>query len=592
MNGSESINRPLLCPKSGQLLDALVTAFRLDDPAVGGAQSARHLNRAERPAKEYFAGDWVGDERRQEVCDWVADALLHSGVLGALELPAEAPEGFPSLRPMLAGTLYAWLFNWDAAFHTVAARWPHADQAMGGFILGRQAVIDLALRWAAATFLTREGLPHGDRPPWAERASGSAVLRRVLNQYLPSRGLDEYAKLFDVDPRTLDRWISQDEPVRPSEGNLVGIATALAKGDDGAQRRILTRLRREYGLCALWEELAASIGWKWATELGRGLVRLTRETLKVHGDEPPNQHFLVNQSLSFMNGAALPINALVLDDWLRAGQPPLWGDDILAARDGRLELRLTGCFRTIANWHAEPEPEWIATMGRTPEERRAVREHAVLWAMNDNRATPEVVRSLQARGHTVQRIPAPNDAVRISNRVQQAMVCMQHGDEEGSLEHWRRLIELEPANPRHRFFYGAALWQTQAPDFDGAVQQLQEACRLAPDWDRPFVEIAIIWLKRGVFDMALHHLHTQADRFRPNSDHFNWQEGVALRLLGRLDEALAAFERAVALNPDHGMAFDFAADCAYRLHDKVKGRRYAKKAYDLGFSESFRRWEP
>lgn len=44
------------------------------------------------------------------------------------------------------------------------------------------------------------------------------------------------------------------------------------------------------------------------------------------------------------------------------------------------------------------------------------------------------------------------------------------------------------------------------------------------------------------------------------------------------------------LNPTHALTFDLAADCAFCLLDKVKGRRYAKRAYDLGRFESYRRY--
>ena len=53
---------------------------------------------------------------------------------------------------------------------------------------------------------------------------------------------------------------------------------------------------------------------------------------------------------------------------------------------------------------------------------------------------------------------------------------------------------------------------------------------------------------------------------------------------------LLAFERAVALNPNHGLAFNRAAECAFLLRDTAKCRRYAKRAYELGSFDSHHKY--
>ena len=212
----------------------------------------------------------------------------------------------------------------------------------------------------------------------------------------------------------------------------------------------------------------------------------------------------------------------------------------------------------------------------------------MLHLMNDNSATPERIAAAQAAGNVVYRVPAQNDQIRIANQTLQAEDCVTRRDFKGAVPHRARVVALDPTNALYRFSFGATL--RQAGEWDRALEELRESCRLDPAWDRPFVEIAIVWLNRGMQDQALFHLQSRGDDFRARSDHFNSLEGIALRLLGRLDEALVAFERAVELNPKHGLAFDLAADCAFRLLDKEKGRRYAKRAYDLGSFDSFRKY--
>lgn len=585
-------DRALECPKSGQLLGLLVSCLRLDDPAVGGRTAAPHLDRNRRPAKEYFAGAWLGDERRYEVCNWIAAALLQSGLLGDLLLPNE--HGARSVAPdgILGPTIYGWLQRWDCAFHRTAVRWPRADRVLGGFVMSRQVVIDAALRAVAARYLAADAIPINPDPPWCHRAGAARITRRILEQHFPARSLEYCAGAFEVDRRTIERWRDEREALVPSEDSLCRIAAAIADAGGMSLPAALVCLRRQYGMFSLLREIARGIGWKWALELAKQFLQFQAWTIADFGTESVTAEFLRNQGLSLMNGVAFPLNAVVLDEWLKRDLGPLWHDDVIAARDGAVESRLNGCFRVIGNWH-DGRPLCLPGMDDlTPSQMRDFCERAFLWAMNDNSLDPSQAAELTAAGHTVVRIPARDDAVRVANRVQQAMTAVQRGDYEGSLAHWARVVALEPTNAKYRFFYGAALWQAiPSKDFERAVQELEEACRLDPQWDRPFVEIAIVWLNRGLPDQALHHLQSDASGFRSRSDHFNWIEGVALRLLRRHEEALAAFERAIELNPDHAESWDFAADCAFHVNDRIKGRRYAKRAFDLGRRTSHQKWD-
>ncbi len=573
------------CPKSGQLLGAVVAAFHLDDPAVGGRDAARHLDRSLRHIKDYFAGEWVGEERRQEVCRWVAEALVNSGLLAGLRF-ARAEDGAETpVAPILAATIHAWLRWWDAEFHVAADRWPGADRAMSAVALARPVVVDLALRWTGVLVLSSRSAPK-EAPRWCEQGGGAKILRAVIDEHYPNRTLDEYVQAFEVDRRTVDRWLSQSDPLIPSEDSIARVATVLSQGSGATANDIRVRLRGEYGMFVLLRDLAGITGWHWATELGVGLVRLVRLTIEDFGDEEPTRHYLENLSLSVMNGSWLPLNADVLDEWLRRDLAAFWVDDVRATRDRRIAERLTQCLRVVGPWGVDGPPQLPGDFGRTPKERREVLESIAILAMRDNRATPERLARAAEQGQVFGRIPAKDDSTRIANRTMQAEACIAVGDFKGAVSHLARLVELSPADPKARFFYGATLWQ--AGQWDRAAEELRESVRLKPDWDRPFVEIAIVWLNRGMADQALFHLQSEGARFREGSDHFNHVEGIALRLLGRLDEALVAFEHATTLNSQHALAFDLAADCAFRLFDKVKGRRYAKLALDLGRDESWR----
>lgn len=142
--------RSFTCLTSGQMLGALVSAFRLHQSSVGGP-SAEFIGsgNAGKRARDYFEGKWIPEETRHEICTLVVQALVHSRILPPLRLPAASSGEALETEQVLRIALFTWLQIWDAAFVAPAARWPSADAALSGFVMGRQVVIDLALRWAA-----------------------------------------------------------------------------------------------------------------------------------------------------------------------------------------------------------------------------------------------------------------------------------------------------------------------------------------------------------------------------------------------------------------------------------------------------------
>jgi len=62
----------------------------------------------------------------------------------------------------------------------------------------------------------------------------------------------------------------------------------------------------------------------------------------------------------------------------------------------------------------------------------------------------------------------------------------------------------------------------------------------------------------------------------------DYLQGIALRDLGRVADALGAFEEILAVEPGHLGALEQAALCAYALHRRVVGNRYARSARRLG----------
>src|SRR5688500_3782535 len=129
----------LECPTSGVLLGALVKAFELDDPEVGGPTAAYLGSKDEgRTARRYFGGETVHDATRSEICHFAVRAEIHADLLRGFDPPPDAGVFSRAWDDFLAEVLSGWLRTWDSVYHQSASGWPHPPRSLGGFVLGRQ----------------------------------------------------------------------------------------------------------------------------------------------------------------------------------------------------------------------------------------------------------------------------------------------------------------------------------------------------------------------------------------------------------------------------------------------------------------------
>ena len=116
------------------------------------------------------------------------------------------------------------------------------------------------------------------------------------------------------------------------------------------------------------------------------------------------------------------------------------------------------------------------------------------------------------------------------------------------------------------------------------------ASRLVSNWDAPAVEPGIILANVGEFEEALDELNRAREALSEITPHLLLSMGYVLMNLSRHAEALEHFEKVIEAKPDHAAAFRYAAQCAFKLDDKVKGRRYAKTARRFGEPSEYMAW--
>ncbi|HVX84703.1 MAG TPA: tetratricopeptide repeat protein [Phycisphaerae bacterium] len=600
-----------ICPTAGQLLGHAVQAFRLDETSVGGSASAFL---SDKTADRFFKGKWVPDNTRNEICNWVAAAAIYSGLI-SINVSEKALPGSPTGEQLLGLALQQILQTWDSTFHFAVSRWPHPHPQLMGFALGRQIVIDLVWRVTALAALAESGMDFDNAASWLQPDGGRTILEIWLKRYGPERSLDSWADVFEIDERTLDRWLSRDSPQIPSDNSLGMIAKAFAANAGEQETKILRQLRLAYGLHALWRTLASGIGVQFATDLGDFLIRRVHANIALFSSAQGQSDHFLRQARNLVNGLSIE-TASATGEWLRHEDNSLWRDDVLAASRGLVSERLTGCLRIAGDWPATAQLQREAC-GKflemeSPAKQNELMMRIALWCMNDNLLNPELVQRIQTGEMKVLKFTG-DDEFKARNRAIQAEALINQGDHAGALPHWARAVELQPHNELYRFFLGTCLWQ--AGRWEDAVDQLLESSRLKPEWDKPFVEVAIVYLNRaragharpiseqaspsGLVvcretpweELALHHLQQGRARFECNSAWFNHKLGLALSMLRNFPKALEALNAATELDPKMGEAWDLAAECAFQSGDKVKGRRYAKEALHRGCRTSHDRWQ-
>ena len=111
-----------------------------------------------------------------------------------------------------------------------------------------------------------------------------------------------------------------------------------------------------------------------------------------------------------------------------------------------------------------------------------------------------------------------------------------------------------------------------------------------PNWDGPAVECGIMLANIGEYDAALRELEKARVALPEPTPHLRFVTGYVMTMLERYPEALEELEAVIQHRPDFASANRYAAQCAFRLGDKVKGARFSKAARQLGDFTQYMAW--
>lgn len=575
-------------PNSGQLIGLVVKAFCLDDPEIGGAASSSLNATTQKTTQRFFRGERVDHETSEMLTQQFADALFHSGLLGHMEGTVDGTEGEVGWNAVLRYAVQHACPSWDHEFQQSAAPFPRAHRRLATMVFARQVVIEMALRHASLVMLDLLPEPEEGCPWWATKKGFGAFIEKWRSLEQSRYSGSAIARHLHVDERTVDRWLAGDEV--PNLVHVDALARLFATAQATDSEAMVPAFRRAAGLARLAERLRDIVGDNYLERLGEMESRFVRWTLNMADENARGDRYarsLLAGCLTY--GTPHPSNVPVLIDWAERVREIPWREDILKSRPPHRFIRLKACLRVIGDAAGIESKIKEALPHRSPEERDALLNCGALRAMSSPHMSPEEVAEVLAGERFMARIPARNPEEAAINRLLQADYAARNNDFHEACSHAARAVHLKPDDAMHRYSFGAFLWQARR--WNEAVEQLQHACRLRPDWDRPYVEIAVVYINRGLADMGLHHLEQGPQAMRDASAWYQFVMGKVKWQQKRFDEALQHMERSIAIDSNEGEPFDLAADCAFRMGKHSLGEKYAKEAKHRGKFASYHQWQ-
>jgi tetratricopeptide (TPR) repeat protein len=582
-------------PSSGVLLGSVVDALQLRKTSVG--QSSLTGSTPQR----MFRGEWVKDESRATIIRTMGEAIVETGILvkdyefGDGHRPVDLVE--------LLLTFYAG--QWDRLASTMRSfSCPVNDHHGAACSYLRLATIDLALRYAAVLLLANGPPPGTETPAWARPRGGGLLLREWLKRAGDAQPTREVmATRLGYSDKTIDDWLDGKTP--PNEASIGDLATmfAILVGED--KEALATTLRRHYALTRISDELADEIGSETVGDLGKALYRYVTW---IHEDLYPYfrlspiirvSEFGMEDLLHLLlSGTAAECAPRIVEKLWQQEPSPLWRTDLKAAcADWKHRLQYVA--RTLAS------KEDIARQFRKEfhiPKKEAMRraEMAVSMGIVDMSVNNMTEAAFERHGgEDAEWVTMVGDNhMKAENRMMQAEWASSRGDLRGAVVHQLRAVELHPDNAMAQFKCGAVLGRVafeERPDDwprlkQEALEHLEVAVQLRPDWDRPRAEIGIVLDNTGESDRAREYLEDAARHVEMN-EHLAFCTGVTQWRTGHLQDALRSFETVLGYEPEHAEATDFAAYCCFQLGDDLRGRKLAKRSAELGCDRCYRWWK-
>lgn len=564
-----SNNKAFRPPLSGEILGKLVEALQIRTDVL-----------TSKTANRLFRGKRIRENRRFGILESTASVLVNNGVIPKIETLNS--HDMP-LTKILSFVFAFQADRWDRLVgYMRGSSYPVTRQDLAPVPYLRFLVIDLALRITAIIRLAELPNLENETPFWAEESDSGKLLKEFQDRCGPKRlTREQLAELLDVSNNTIDSWL--DGKSRPSEDSILLISEVLANYLPETKEALRAKLSRNYMLSTLCDMLTGQIGRKTVVSLVNTLMRFTNDLLdgfKQFSKLPPDRAFGANVAL-LMFGTQFTSAEYLLRYLWRKETDPVWREDLQTAQ---------------VNWHKRLQLD-AQYLGSIEEGVKLAKEKFGISDTITNELTEELISSLQGiqphkpidnlDGKTLIRIKGDAE-FSARNRIIQAMQARAAGDDDTAIIHFQRAVELQPLNAEYHFQLGAILGHTG--QVEESIQECWIASQLAPKWDLPRVEVGIILVNSGQHEEGLKQLEETATVLGKIGSHLALSLGYARMKCDNPSGALEMFDIVLNDKPDHALALDCAAHCNFLSGNDKKGRELAKKAHQLGASDTYRDW--
>ena len=554
---------PELGPFSGlysrQIIRAVVDALYLGEGHILTSRTARRFLRDSNP----------NGHNRREFFLALGQTLQDMGFVP--DLGPHLPVQVPSARVYADAIEFA-AGQWDAFMSRIQSEssWD-VDMVAAGHLFVNLAAVDLGLRLFALNWIAGFDTALPDTPQWAEDNG----IGRILRSRLSDTGLtrDQLAGRLGVWDTTVDNWL--DGRNWPDDRYVDSLAREFAGGDPDLALSLAAELRRQFTLAKLCHIVSEKVGREHVISAVDAVSGLARDLAKhVVPRFVSKEELLVVAPALLIAGSEFPLSPAMLR-FLAAGYPDgMWRDVILAAAvpwelPFGLAMKTEGGSKSYAAGLAQDYLDVVEDSGRAAA--TAVRKIiSAALVMQLDRFIP--------RGP----LPIPEH---------HPLSLFEDG-----IEVRCRLAERFPDSPDAHFqlgsFLGKAGQRTGIRELvDRGLLECRIASGLCPQWDAPGVERGIILTNFCAHHEALQELEKVARELPEQTPHWRFAMGYVLMELERFSEGLEHLEEVIRVRSDYALAYRYAAHCAFRAGNRVKGLDYAKRARRLGESEVYDTWQ-
>lgn len=551
----------LRLPYSGTIVGHLAESLRLKTMLREDFEVVSY-----KTVQRYFSGDRI----EAETVEQILDALVDSLVPGDLSLGKGVIEGF-SLALVARSALQDYAAHWDRMAASANVHMFEVTETRDlPMPMLRLVALDLGIRiggWSAIRFLM-------DAPiNWEATWLDGGEFRRFIDLRRDKLGftVGQLAETVGVSEQAVEGWRSASS--LPTSNHIEALAKALA-GDD------LPRVEAEYGLRVrvaieqVLADLKNVIGERRLQDIVDAIKSTAREVENLHRkmlsvgpppESPPPVRLKWGEMLRWVKGQML--RGVVWELPVHGARCP-HGEATAMALAELAEWRpeASADFTVLARDWSPRITYWMSHVGSAAQ---AI-EFAKIHVPSETGCSPEQAEKLAravfegtlALGNMFWEPSPEMEFIRVSpppfgkamNRVRQADVAASIGDHATAIEHLRHAVRHQPQDASMHFSLGCALWQSALKA--GDLQTVEEAlleCRVAVQLDPEFGnarnEIGVILSNLRRHDEA-EHAFAEAEPYHGQNNHHWFGRGNNYLALGRLEDARAAFVKAIELTGD------------------------------------------